>query len=265
MHLPENPIPVAISAEVVSPTHTALEFACRPYFAIAARDGRTWLEANVNLSAGRALLDAHTYVDVCLASLSIAEDGVFSRWMLTRNKKIVKTTFLGRPPRETLVTGISATPIRSIAARPSDVVSLIRTLLGMCARDDALLTAMTIYASASSLLHAQFIREASIDYFAVVETLATSTRPLMRGKSVYQWRDIEAALIQLSVPSTSRKRVRQAYGMRGDLAHGHPKQLHLAQHAAGTQATASVATPEPALLCKTAADIMIRAYAGFSG
>lgn len=258
----EQTIPAHVDTRVHSATHSSFELNCEPLFTIR-KDSREWqLKADFEVRDREPLLDAWRTVDSYLVAMSMVCEGVFARSVWTPRGAVGGVTFPDARPRELwAVGGLTVTAIQGIDhSKSAEVVRLAAQLSKRVAEDDGAFAAMTMYSAASWFLTANLMREASLNYFAAVETVAGELLPGIRGKAVYQWREIVRALKPLSLSSEDLGVLLEGYKQRGESAHGKSSQLILAQHSLGVYPATSYSLKLPALACKAAADVVFRRY-----
>jgi hypothetical protein len=255
-------IPVQVDTRVQSATHASFELDCEPLFTIR-KESREWqLKADFEVSDREPLVDAWRTVDSYLVAMSMVCEGVFARGVWTPRGALGGVTFPAARPRELwAVGGLTVTPTQGIEqSKSGEVIRLAAQVSERAAEDDGAFAALTMYSAASWFLTTNLMREAALNYFAAVETVAGELLPGVRNKAVYQWGEIVRALKPLSLSREDLAVLLDGYKQRGESAHGKSSQLILAQHSLGVYPATSYSLKLPALACKAAADVVFRKY-----
>lgn len=254
--------PVHVETQVQSATHASLEIDCQPLFAVR-RDEQNWLfVADVSVHEAEVLLDTWRVVDSYLAAMSIIAEGVFARTAWTARGALAGIKFpAGRPRDLWAVGGLTVMAHQEVdQSNASAILKFASRLRRRVETDEGAFAALTMYSAASWFLSANLIREAALNYFAAVETIASELSPGVRKKAVYQWGDIARAVRPLALASSELAVLHEGYRQRGESAHGKASQLILAQHSIGVYPATSYSLKVPALACKAAADVIFQSY-----
>ena len=255
---------ISISKPVLSATHSTFAVDCSPLFTVNRLDsGEHELRTGrLFVPAEGEILGALSFVDSCLAALSIHADGVFGRRAWKPMSSFAGIKFLDGAPNELWgVGGITVTPGSGLTGVDSSVVrDLAAEMQRRSAEDPVFLTAVTAYAAASWFLATDLIREAGVNFFSVVELIATALRGSTQRKSVYKLSDLRKSLRRLELSAADDAIVKGGFLARGELAHGHPDDLLLVLHSMQAQPMTSFPLKLPALECKQAADVALIGY-----
>lgn len=201
-------------------------------------------------------------IDSLCLSLSITQDGVFSRQVSSIKGALGGIEFLGAIPPTAPGTGISVLDVKNLerSLLPEAEYIFEKFELGT-PRNENFYSLLIAYTVSCRFFNTQMIRESAINFFSVVEMVATLVLPpLIAAKSVYKETDLHKAAKKLGINNFNE--LDEAYDIRGELAHGHTKHLLLMQHSLGEQPISGWFIREPALKCKKAADMFLRKFLG---
>ncbi|MFH1767383.1 MAG: hypothetical protein ABH826_04860 [Patescibacteria group bacterium] len=208
-------------------------------------------------------IDMWEHIDSFLASLSVNGEGVFSRVVWNYFGGESEIAFLTPQPSEIGGTGLRVMNDADLdVSRKNLYLDSFNKILQRVKSDKKDFSVLVLYTVSNWFFNTDLIREAGINYFSVVETIASIKRPNLWRRSAYSLRDIHGAMDDLQIDNSNRGIIDEAYKMRGDLAHGHPKHLILAQHSLGAHPATSWSIKAPSLKCKEAADIFLQGFFG---
>lgn len=251
---------VKVSLPITSQTHSDYMVNCLPDFEIIAERHKRLIRAELDVS-DEVEIDTWKYINSALASLSIIADGVFSRVVWDKKGALGGIKFLSKTPPEVFGTGIMVSQDKKLNPEVAPLLkSGFQKIYQKISKNGEAFAILIFYTVSSWFFNCDLIRESTINYFTVVESIASTVTPNLRQKAVHDLKDIYRAMDQLKIDDSHRSLVRKAYILRGEVAHGHPKHLILAQHSLGSHPSSSWSLKEPALECKKAADIFLRAF-----
>jgi len=258
---------VKLDIEITSTSHMnyTLDFPSKQLQITTIKDGKDkyFLKTGEITISPAVEIDSWKYADSFLAALSITDDGVFSRVVWERQGALQGIHFCLPKPSTIDGVGVSVHSVNPLdLSKEAQYLAAFDRIYERVNSDEKAFAILTFYSVSNWFLNAGLIREAAINYFSVVEAIATITIPDFRGKTVYEMKDILKAMSYLKIDSSVEPAVRQAYGIRGDISHGNAKYLTIIQHSLGANPTSSASLREPALACKAAADIFLKRYFG---
>lgn len=199
-------------------------------------------------------------IDSLCLSLSITQDGVFSRLVSSIKGALGGIEFLGAIPPTAPGTGINVLDVKNFELNFLPEAELFfKKFETETPHNENIYSLLIAYTVSCRFFNTQLIRESAINFFSVVEMVATLVLPpMIAAESVYKETDLHKAAKALGINNFSE--LDEAYDVRGELAHGHTKHLLLMQHSLGEQTISGWFIREPALKCKKAADMFLRKF-----
>lgn len=251
---------IKVSSQIKSTTHQNYSLDCTPDFSIRQENQDYFIDGELNVGK-EVQIDAWRAVDSFLAGLSIIEKGVFSRIVWNRHNLKSSIKFLTPPPNELPGTGLQVSDVNQINLINRDLyIEAYVNIYEKAVKDNNAFAILSTYTVSNWFFNDDLIREAGINYFCVVEAIASIKLPNLWEKSVYNLKDIHKAMVLLGIEKKELDIIDEAHNARGELAHGHPKHLLLSQHVLKSQPVSSGILKKPALICKSAADLVLKKY-----
>lgn len=201
-------------------------------------------------------------VDTLCLALSITQDGVFSRQYRNPPTGLLNLKWCAEAPKELVGSGIRVIENKKFNHKLiKDAEYIFDKFTRTRENNPNAYSILIAYTVSCRFLNNGMIRESAINFFSVVETVATLVLPRkLKDKSTYQPQDLWKAATQLNL-TLKYESLKNAYDLRGGLAHGHPKHILLMQHSLAEQEVTSWSLIKPALECKKVADSYIRGFA----
>ena len=198
-------------------------------------------------------------IDTLCMSLSIVQQGIFSRRINEAHSSLAGIKWLSGSPPSFPCQGLIVTENKDFDYRlMPKVEALFNNFLRIRARDEGEYAILIEYTVSSRFFNTQMIRESALNYFSIVEMIASIILPSsIANRSVYSLSALHRAAKKLCIDP---RLVDEAYRLRGELAHGHSKHLLLMQHSLGEHQISSWSLKTPALSCKNIADEFINKY-----